>query len=1133
MSVRPLLDKIGGSPAFKEAEKRLRTGEECLCVHGLAGSLRAFFVAHMNAAMALPKLVVVPDEDRAERFRDDLSALLGTDRVWYFPAWHVSPYEDRSPSAEIVGWRIEALEHLLYRDEGVVITTSRALLGLTIPPKKLKENTIRLRVGEQLDRDALLEHLSDGGFDRFPMIEKVGQISVRGGILDVFPYTAEHPLRIEFFGDEVESIRRFDIASQRSLEPVEEIIISPAREIILDEAASSTFSRAAETIEVPDELRVQVNARAFSEGMEQVIALFYPERATLLEYVQPGDGIFVDDPEEVMGKAEEAQMELERLYEEHRRRGEVVLPPEHMGRTPEHLRRALSGVRRIEHLPLKSQGENVIYFNSHPQRPFEGDLDLLRAELSTLIGEHYTVVTLCDNRRQAERLQELLEEFIDRIIVDVGAFHDGFIFPEAKVALFNDHEVFGRYRRRFRYRTFRRGTPISSFTALKRGDFIVHVDYGIGLYQGIQTLEIDGVKRDCLLALYRDNDKLYVPVDQLNRVQKYTGEEGVAPALSKLGGTDWERAKARTRKVVMEMAEELLQLYAERQTRPGHAFSPDSSLQTEMEASFIYEETPDQLRATLDVKRDLEKATPMDRLVCGDVGYGKTEVAIRAAFKAVNDSKQVAVLVPTTILAQQHHRTFSERLADFPVTVDVLSRFRTKKEQEQIIERLKRGQIDIIIGTHRLLSRDVEFRDLGLLVIDEEQRFGVAHKEKLKQLRRMVDVLTMTATPIPRTLHMSLSEARDMSIINTPPRGRLPVETEIIHFDQDRIAEAILREVDRGGQVYFVHNRVQSIDEMAAFLRDLLPEIRFGVAHGQMSERQLERVMLGFLNRRYDCLISTMIIESGLDIPNVNTLLINRADRFGLAQLYQLRGRVGRSNVRAFAYLIIPEWKSLNADTRRRLRAIEEFTDLGSGFRIAMRDMEIRGAGNILGPEQHGFITAVGFNLYCRLLEEAVRGLKGEKVEEGPDAKIEIHASAFLPQDYVPDEAQRVDFYRRLADARKTLDLLTIQEELKDRYGALPDEVHALIEIAHIRQLARHIGLARVQMDHDILKMTFLPDRAPDKKELGALVAQLTVPLQFSFDEGMTLEVGVFEDTEVERLQTARTVMEQMASAGR
>ena len=700
--------------------------------------------------------------------------------------------------------------------------------------------------------------------------------------------------------------------------------------------------------------------------------------------------------------------------------------------------------------------------------------------------------------------------------------------PEAKVAILNDHEIFSRNKSRHRYRRFKAAKPISSFDALGRGDFVVHVDHGIGRYLGLRRLTISNRDHDCLEVSYQGRDKLFVPVEQLDRLRRYSSADGAPPLLSKLGSGAWEKLKERTREEIFKAAAELIQLYAERKSLPGVGFSGDSPMLRELEASFPFHETPDQLRTVEEVKRDMEEPHPMDRLVCGDVGYGKTEVAVRAAFKAVCDHKQVAVLVPTTILAQQHLQVFSERMEPFPVRVEVLSRFRTAREQKQVVEDVKAGKVDVLIGTHRILSRDIRFRDLGLLVVDEEQRFGVRHKERLKQLKRQVDVITLTATPIPRTLHMSLMGARDMSVINTPPQDRLPIHTEIITFDEGRIVTAIEREVARGGQVYFVHNRVQSIHRLGEYLSELLPQVRFAVAHGQMPARQLERIMLDFLERKYDCLVSTMIIESGIDIPSVNTILVNRADMLGLAQLYQIRGRVGRSKERAFAYLLVPKGKRLTRKSRLRLRAVEEFADLGSGFNIAMRDMEIRGAGNLLGAQQHGFITAVGFDLYTRLLDEAVRELKGERVEHTADPEIKIAVTAYLPDDYVPDTDLKMEFYQRLAGAARVADLLAVREEMEDRFGRLPWQAASLLHIMEIKVMARQLGLAAVQLQKSRFRLTFSDPRQMAPADLRRLVEKSSSKLEFSVGERLTIETFLRAPDEQERLEKARDLVERL-----
>jgi transcription-repair coupling factor (superfamily II helicase) len=734
----------------------------------------------------------------------------------------------------------------------------------------------------------------------------------------------------------------------------------------------------------------------------------------------------------------------------------------------------------------------------------------LKGAVKNYLDDEQRIFVFCDNSGQRDRLSELLGLYAERITWQVKNLSGGFVFPESGLAVLTDHQIFSRYFWRKRKRKFNEGMALSSYAVLQTGDYAVHIDHGVGRYAGLETLEVDERKRECLKLVYEGDDKLFVPIEEFNRVHKFAGKEG-APALSKLGGTAWENIKKRTKKAIQDMAEELIGLYAERKAKPGLVFSPDTVWQKELEASFIYEETPDQLAAIDAVKKDMEQGIPTDRLICGDVGFGKTEVAVRAAFKAVMDGKQVAVLVPTTILAFQHLVTFTERLKSFPVRVEMLSRFKSPSEQKKIIQELSQGKVDIVIGTHRLIQRDIHFKELGLLVIDEEQRFGVGQKEKIKQLRRQVDVIALTATPIPRTLQLSLFGARDMSVINTPPKDRLPIQTQIAEFDKKLITDAILRETDRGGQIYFVHNRVQTIEAMYGFLTRLVPQIRIAVAHGQMDETLLEKVMLDFLNHRYDLLLVTSIIESGIDIPNVNTIILDRSDRFGLAQLYQLRGRVGRSNVRAYAYLLIPKVKLLSPIARKRLKALEQFTQLGSGFHLALRDLEIRGAGNLLGPQQHGFIEEVGFDLYCRLLDEAVKELKGQPVETLPEVKLQFDLDIYIPEGYVPDSQQRVDIYRKLSDAKSTEEVKNVEAEIQDRFGSPPPEVEDLLNITAIRITASRLGISKIYLKQKTLSLEFSPDRKIGKKQIEHLHRSIGLPVEFAFNGTLKVFIGLNE----------------------
>ena len=730
--------------------------------------------------------------------------------------------------------------------------------------------------------------------------------------------------------------------------------------------------------------------------------------------------------------------------------------------------------------------------------PYAGNLKELQRDLEKRLAIGARIHIFCDNPGQAERLRELVDDIADRLDFPVGELQAGFVLPGPGVVVLTDREIFHRYRRRQRRRKYRVSQGTSAYEDLTPGDFVVHVNYGIARYLGIRSIRVEANEMDCLELLFADGDKIYVTLDQIHMVEKYVGKEGVVPALTKLGGTSWARAKAKAQSAINDMARELLELAAVRSARQGHAFAPDTHLQKELEASFIYEETPDQLTAIEEVKRDMERQGPMDRLVCGDVGYGKTEVAIRAAFKAVMDGRQVAVLAPTTILAQQHLSTFGERLADFPLEVDVLSRLRGPKQQKATLEKLARGEVDVVIGTHRLLSKDVLFKSLGLVVVDEEHRFGVAHKEKLKRLKQTVDVLSLTATPIPRTLNMAIVGLRDMSLINTAPRDRLPVQTEILPFDEETIADAILREVDRGGQVYFVHNRVQSIDAMTAYLQRLVPAVRLGVAHGQTDERELERIMLGFLDRDFDVLVSTMIIESGLDIPNVNTLIVNRADRMGMAQLYQLRGRVGRSSHKAYAYFMVPRGGATTELARRRLAALQEFEALGSGYKVAMRDLEMRGAGNIIGVQQHGHMVAIGFELYCKLLEQTIAEMQGHEVPEEVTTRVEVDVDYLIPDRYVPDPEEKMRVYKKIAAMTAPAEIAPLHAELVDRYGPPPQAVVNLLRVAELRLQAWQAGIDRVRLRGGKVELVLRPGRTLTRAEIEALVR--TVPTKLAFD---------------------------------
>ncbi len=1057
-----IVEKIGKSASVRAAVEAVRTAGKPVRLAGLMGSSGSVLASILHRHLGGTTLVVCPDD--ADRIREDLEGLLGKDRVFYFPDWEILPYDEFSPHDAIVGTRLKTLASLAGGSRGVVVVPARAFLRKIMPPADLQRCRLRVGVGEALGPQRLLSHLLEMGYMRHQIVEDVGTFAMRGGILDIFPQGLEQPVRIEFFGDRVESIREFDSVTQRSVGKVEAAEILPAREVVLDGASVDHFMKDLKGRRIKgrtiEEVAIHVKDRFFFEGMEAYAPLFYSGEATIQDYLPADASCIIFEKGGLEEKAQSIKAETENLFTDRHGRRAMLPAPERLFAGLEAELSRMRG-KTVEIYALKPD-KDVLKLDFRSPESFGGSLKVLNSVLTESIREGYETFILCDNVGQVERLEEVVAPEDGDVVIEVGNLRQGFVFPDAKLRVLTDHEIFGRYRRRPRYPRFRGEGPISSYRTLNPGDFVVHVNHGIGQYGGVRALTVEGRETECLLVYYQGGDKLFVPIDQLDLLQKYIGKDGHPPALSKLGGVAWERVKQRTKKAIKEMAEELIRIYALRRARPGHMFKTDTRWQKELEASFIYEDTPDQIRATEEIKADMESRKPMDRLVCGDVGYGKTEVAIRAAFKAVMDGKQVAVLVPTTVLAQQHYYTFTERLAEYPVVVEMLSRFRTRKEQKQIIEGLGAGTVDIVIGTHRLIQKDVEFKDLGLVIVDEEQRFGVAHKETFKKMRATLDVLTLTATPIPRTLHMALLGARDMSVIDTPPKDRLPVETEVVPFDEEVILSAILRELDRGGQVYFVHNRIETIDTVAGHVAEILPEARIAIAHGRMHERELERVMLDFIERKYDILVSTMIVESGLDIPNVNTIVVDRADTLGLAQLYQLRGRVGRSHHRAYAYFLVPKRKHLTDEQRKRLKTLTEFTDLGSGFKIAMRDLEIRGAGNILGPQQSGYIAEVGFDLYCKLLEEAVKELKGEPVEARVATTVETDLPAFIPDTYVEDAKQRVIFYKRLVETREISDVDDLKGELTDRYGRIPDQAGNLLEFQRIRILAGKAGIERV-----------------------------------------------------------------------
>jgi transcription-repair coupling factor (superfamily II helicase) len=1029
-----LLDRFDELPALRALAAALPPPGSRLGVGGLFGSSPAVLIAAL--ARRLPQrvfAVVAPTPADAERWLADLVTLAGGAAALYPQRESLGAEE---PHYEIAGERIETVEALLRGAVRILVTTARATVERTGVSGALAALRLVLEPGPATLSD-VAGRFATMGYERVPIVTEVAQFSVRGGILDVYGFGMAAPARIEWWGDDIASLRTFDLDTQRSGEAIERVTVLP----------------------------VKAEDRGTGQGARV--------RSSLLELLPTDTVLLVDEESAVEQEVNRAWADAAHHLEVARRLGEDPPARDELFMEPGQWRERLARFGRV----AVGVRETDQRFPLAPPEPVERDLKRLRQ----LVANPPATVILCDNEGQLERLEELLGE--GRATLAVGALDGGFVLPALRVL--TDHEIFRRARRLRRPRRYRSAASAAAQRPLALGGYVVHLEHGIGIYRGLQTIAVgaEGGTLEVAVVEYEGGDRLNVPLYRIDQLEPYRtagDSDAPPPRLHRLGATTWQRQRDKARAAIHEMTAELLDLYARRQLASGYAFPPDTPWQRELESAFLYEDTPDQRRAAEEVKRDMERARPMDRLLVGDVGYGKTEVAVRAAFKAVQAGKQVVVLVPTTILAEQHGRTFRERLADYPVRNEVLSRFRSPKETRAVVERIARGEVDIVIGTHRLLSRDVAFKDLGLLVVDEEHRFGVRHKERLKALKLVVDVLTLTATPIPRTLHLSLAGLRDLTLLETPPKDRSPVLTFVEPWDDALLEEAMARELDRGGQVYFVHNRIETIATIAGRVKALAPRARVAVAHGQMREADLEEVMARFVRGEVDVLLSTMIVESGLDVPNANTMIVDRADRLGLAQLYQLRGRVGRSHRRAYCYLLVPD--QVDADAEERLRVLEHHTDLGSGYRIALRDLELRGAGNLLGGEQSGHVQAVGFDMYLRWLEETVRALRpgeGGASREWSPPDVTLDAPAHLPDTYVGDDEAKLDLYRRLARAEQPCEIQPVREELRDRFGPLPPEAERLLLVAELRALGAQAGLEMVLIKGDEARLTFRRDAVP------------------------------------------------------
>jgi len=1085
MSIKNYSD-IWPRGSFPGLRAWLDAGPRSALFTGLAGSSAPLLAADMFESREASLLVLVENSKRSEVVAEECASLLGRACVSVFPSRDAIPYNQKSPFGPTVEARFKALAQLMGGQRRIFVAPSVALLQKVLPPKKLFNRIIRLHAGDDLGQEELAAWLADNGFRRETMADNVGSFAIRGNIFDIYPFMTEQPVRLEFFGDTIESIRLFDVFSQKSHTVLNMVEIFPMSEFcfneeqIRDAVLSMQAHCSQQDLDASALRTLEHNWQALSDhdGIEWFMHWFGIPSATLLDYMPPDTTLLWND---ILPPHRRLQEHIDN-YMRHLQRipdsiAALVSPPDKLLEPPdmatESIARFPVAYVNTDELPARPQSTYRCSMQEQPS--FPAHLDPLLSDLRARDAQGFDIHILCESLGHAERTVELVADQCPFVTVSVCYIERGFVDRDNKRLVYAENQIFQRPHQRVPSKKTRTGTPIQSFDALSPGDFVVHIDHGIGQFLGIERIQTLSVQRDCMVVLYQDSAKLFVPVDDFHKVQKYIGKDSAVPALSKLGSGSWERLKLRTRRALKEMAQELIALYAKRQYLEGIQFSADSVWQKEFEDAFLYEETVDQHAAIKDVKQDMEAKKPMDRLICGDVGFGKTEIALRAAFKAVSDGYQVAVLAPTTILVAQHFSTFRDRMAAFPVTVGMLSRFLTAHEQRSVIGKLRDGSIDIAIGTHRILSKDVAFKNLGLLVIDEEQRFGVRHKEKLKHYRYKVDVLSMTATPIPRTLHLSLIGARDLSIINTPPANRLPIETRVSEYHDQILKDAIESEIERGGQVYVVHNRISSLYSLRDRIEQLVPRAAIAVAHGQTDEKELESIMEAFIAGRFDVLVSTVIIENGLDIPNVNTIVVNRADAMGLSQLYQLRGRVGRSSEQAYAYLLTPPYREVHEVSLKRLRALEQYTDLGSGFQIAMRDLEIRGAGNILGTRQHGFITAVGFEMYCRLLKEAVDEIKGAKPhEEAHEVKLDMPIEAFLPPEYVSDPPTRISIYQQLSSASCLEAIDEIEASLVDRFGPLPPHVSSLLLLMRMKILARLFGVTRVGVDSDgLLSLAF------------------------------------------------------------
>mgnify|MGYP000186103474 CR=1 FL=1 len=1138
-------------------------------VTNMVDACKGHFVYGVSEFTNLPTVVITYDEVSAKRIFEDLSALKGKEKVYTYPSRDILFYNADVHSMDITSARIRVIEALNNEEDITLIIPVQSLLNPLSPKATWQSYCKRIKVGEVINITAFQSNLVQIGYERVGRVESMGQFAIRGGIIDIYPPTMDEPYRIELWDDEIDSIRSFNVQTQRSIEKVEELLIVPNQEIVFapallrdavpairedlqnvvkrlrEEGKRDSVDKIKEQVEEAIE---QIENDISPKGLELYVPYTDLEMVSILDYLPKDTLVFIDEPVKTKDKSERTLFEYRESMKDRLDYGhilpkqiELIFEYEAIANRLEHLKKVylMKFEASEKDFPVDFNMPLDVYEHSNVYR----NVDILEEDLKKWKEDHERVMILCGMRAKMQRLSDVLEErgltvsqtenpeegvLPGQILLYKGALEKGFYYKDLNWHIVADKDLFGQDKKPKKLKKKYSGAKIQSFLELTPGDYVVHEMHGIGVFKGIEQIVFEGISRDNLKIEYADNNILYVNINQMDMVQKYVGAEGKAPKLSKLGGSEWRKSKAKVKSAIKDIAKDLIKLYSQRQYSRGFKYDPDNVWQREFEEMFPYEETDDQLEAIEDVKKDMESDRIMDRLICGDVGYGKTEVAIRAAFKAVQSNKQVAYLVPTTILAQQHYKRFAERMADYPINVELLSRFRTAKQVKQTIEGLASGRVDIVVGTHRLLSKDVKFKDLGLVIIDEEQRFGVTHKERLKQMRTQVDVMNLTATPIPRTLHMSLIGIREMSVLEEAPLERKPVQTYVIEYSEDFIKDAINRELGRGGQVYYLHNQVKNIEEEAMKIQRLIPHARVSFAHGQMSERELEKIMLSFIEYEIDVLVCTTIIETGLDIPNANTIIMNDADRMGLSQLYQLRGRVGRSNKMGYAYLMYQKNKVLKEIAEKRLQAIKQFTELGAGFKIAMRDLEIRGAGNLLGAQQHGHMESIGYDLYCKMLSEAVNEEKGEITEEEFETTIEIKINAYIPNSYIPDEVQKLDIYKRIASIQTENEYMDVIEEIEDRYGNIPQSVYNLLDIAIIKAMAHDLYMTLVSENQKIVTFKFKENASLNAELIPEIVASYRGDMKFVAGKEAMIKILVQDVPKKELLAYIKNVLREL-----